>query len=401
MIARATPKILVFLEERLELVDGRYFTPNPGSAGEGWRENLPPDARGVLVARARDVVSPAGRAIDGEVRPLPYYVGVRQTLASLRATRRVIRKVMTDADAVIVKTPGAIGMLVCLEARRRGVPLAVQVVGDAGGVLQSGIAGRVLRVGGAVADALTARVVRSADIVRYVPAEKLRRRYPPAPSARVHIFSDVTIAAQAQWEFDANSPWIVNVGSADQTYKGQHLLIRALPEIRKRIPGTRLRIIGGGRLLPELQRLAADVGVAEYVEFAGYVSDKAEMHRLVGEGTLFVLPSLTEGMPRALVEAMALGVPAIGSRVGGVPDVLPREATFEAGDAAEMTRLIIAFMTDEEALRARSRAGLETVRPFNRESRSAAIAAWRKDLSELVTPSSAGGNDDLAREVDQ
>lgn len=103
------------------------------------------------------------------------------------------------------------------------------------------------------------------------------------------------------------------------TTKGQVYLLTAFSEIRERLRSARLVLIGDGPLRSSLERKADDLGISPYVSFLGYRPDVLE---LLGGIDVFVLPSLAEGLPLALLEAMGVRRPVIASRVGGIPEIL-------------------------------------------------------------------------------
>jgi len=95
-------------------------------------------------------------------------------------------------------------------------------------------------------------------------------------------------------------------------------LIKAFAAVRAQ-QNARLVVVGGGPELPALQALAARLGVAEDVEFAGYLADP--ISRLI-EFDLFALSSDTEQLPIAMLEAMACGIPVVATRVGDVGSIM-------------------------------------------------------------------------------
>jgi len=101
--------------------------------------------------------------------------------------------------------------------------------------------------------------------------------------------------------------------------KGQSILLQAFAQISEECPQSWLVLAGGGRLESELRRLAAELGIQESVIFLGHRHDILEVLKAYD---VFVLPSVAEGLPGALLEAMATGLPVIASRVGGVPEIL-------------------------------------------------------------------------------
>ena len=116
-------------------------------------------------------------------------------------------------------------------------------------------------------------------------------------------------------------------------------LIKAFAAVRAR-QSARLVVVGGGPELPALQALATQLGVAEDVEFAGYLADP--ISRLL-EFDLFALSSDTEQLPIAMLEAMACGIPVVATRVGDVAHIMPgvaQSAVAEPTDAAFTSTLL-------------------------------------------------------------
>ena len=101
--------------------------------------------------------------------------------------------------------------------------------------------------------------------------------------------------------------------------KGHTWLLRAVPRVLAEFPQASVVLIGDGPLLGELKELADELGITPHVVFLGTRHDIPECLAVLD---LFVLPSLNEGMGRALVEAMAVGSPVVATRVGGIPDVV-------------------------------------------------------------------------------
>jgi glycosyltransferase involved in cell wall biosynthesis len=104
--------------------------------------------------------------------------------------------------------------------------------------------------------------------------------------------------------------------------KGIDVLLQAWYLVQKQLPQpsqARLIIVGDGPLQTQLECMAQALGIAGSVEFAGLQSDiLAQLHR----GTLAVLPSRFEGMPNALLEAMACGSACVATRVSGSEDII-------------------------------------------------------------------------------
>ncbi len=109
----------------------------------------------------------------------------------------------------------------------------------------------------------------------------------------------------------------VNVARFDKV-KNQLFMIKAFAKAYKKNPQIRLVLAGEGELIEEAQQLTLSLGIDSAVQFLGNVDNVPELFSLCD---VFVLPSLTEGLPVSMLEAEAAGLPIIASRIGGIPDI--------------------------------------------------------------------------------
>lgn len=137
---------------------------------------------------------------------------------------------------------------------------------------------------------------------------------------------------------------IVSVGNL-YPVKGHAVLLDALASLRDRA-GWRLALAGRGEEEPRLRAQASAAGIAERIHLLGFRDDVAD---LLAAGDLFVMPSLSEGLPLALVEAMSFGLPVVVSRVGGVPEVVTNDVEgllVPPSDPAALAAAIRALLDD-------------------------------------------------------
>lgn len=117
--------------------------------------------------------------------------------------------------------------------------------------------------------------------------------------------------------------------------KGHRHLIQALAQLRASGIPARLDIVGDGLLRGDLQMQARELGIDSHVEFHGVMS-RERVAAIMGVVDIFVLPSLWENLPCALIEAMTCGCPSVATDVGGVPEVLdPRAGVIVAPGSSE------------------------------------------------------------------
>jgi len=134
-----------------------------------------------------------------------------------------------------------------------------------------------------------------------------------------------------------NLPVVGLVARLEHWGKGHKELFEALTLIQEQHPAQAL-IVGGGRRLSEMQQLAGTLGLSEKVHFLG---DRRDVPDLLAAMDVFVLPSHSEGVSLALLEAMAAGLPVIVSRVGGLPEVVRHEENgllIPVGDAPALAQ---------------------------------------------------------------
>jgi glycosyltransferase involved in cell wall biosynthesis len=107
-----------------------------------------------------------------------------------------------------------------------------------------------------------------------------------------------------------------------------------------------LSIVGNGRCRSSLEAHAQRLGIQQAVRFVGRVPAGRAVRQILDGADLFVLASKTEGLPRAMIEAMARGLPCIGSAVGGIPELLSPEELVSRGDAVALARKIAEISAD-------------------------------------------------------
>lgn len=153
-------------------------------------------------------------------------------------------------------------------------------------------------------------------------------------------------AIRAVWDWPNDS---LIIGEVAKLWpgKGHDTLLHAFASIRREHPRARLVLIGEGSERASLERLAHQLGVAAEVRFLGFRSDVAAVTHALD---IAVLPSLFEGMGRAVLEAMACGKPVVASRVGGLVELVEHGVTgllIPPSDAAALAAALKRLLSDE------------------------------------------------------
>lgn len=221
--------------------------------------------------------------------------------------------------------------------------------------------------GGAVA--LNRRLARFSDAIVAVSADsaQVAREIERIPACKVHVIHN-GVDPGAPPVDSAWDPWLpaaVTVARLDPI-KDQKTLLQALARVVEVRGGFHLRVVGDGPERANLERLAADLGLGGNVTFLGHRDDVTSVLR---GPQIFALSSISEGIPLTLLEAMAAGLPAVVTDVGGNREVVEPSVTGylvapQAPDA--LAAKIVALATDSNLARAFGLAGHSRVeRLFN------------------------------------
>jgi glycosyltransferase involved in cell wall biosynthesis len=345
-----------------------------------------------VVTRVRAITQPPpdSRRVDGPqvtVFDLPFFAGPWQYMVRRRALRAALPPALDPTDAVLLRVPGIISGHVARLLRPARRPYAVEVVGDPYDMFGPGGVRSVARP---FMRYLIPRQLRrhcaGASAALYVTEEALQRRYPPAPTAYAVGCSDVELTDESfvagprpvppnQRQFN-----LIFVGGLSQLYKAPDVLIAAVAANVRSGLDLRLTFAGGGQYQPVLEQLARRLGVHERVRFAGLLPGGEAVRAELDQADLFVLPSRQEGLPRALVEAMARGLPCIASTVGGIPELLQPEDMVPPGDVEALATKIREVLASRERLAQMAARNLKHARDYHADI----LRARRRAFFEAV-----------------
>jgi glycosyltransferase involved in cell wall biosynthesis len=349
----------------------------------------------VLFGRTIWTDEPADYLLPGdvEIEPLPHYSNLHQIGEVTRGVTGTIRGLWrglgrVDAVWAFGPHPFAVALVVMAAVRRKRVIL---------GVRQDSVKLYEARLGRRWSPAMMA--VRSLDAAyrlfarRYqttVQGVELAQRYGGEGSSLLLMSESVVEAADVVHE-PLERAWdgtleLLTVGRLE-TEKNPLLLIDALARLEANYPGRfRLTWVGRGPLEAEVLARSRELGVDHLIDLKSYVPFGPELLGLYRRANMFVHVSLTEGMPKVLIEAMASSTPIVATDVGGVRRAL---ADGEAGllvPPADCEALVgaVVRLGEDETLRDRLvRCGLELARELTLE-------AQLERLIDFLQPQTSG-----------
>jgi glycosyltransferase involved in cell wall biosynthesis len=264
-----------------------------------------------------------------------------------RDAKRIISKLLESSSAVVARLPSKNGNVAIELARKKGIPVAVEVVGCAFDAYYN-YGSLAAKIYAPIAYYKMRRSVKNASQALFVTSKYLQRKYPIEDGVFNVSASNVNISERFYKDPDDVSEMIRFddqiviglIGNFKTNYKGIDVAIKALAYLRKVGLDASLKILGAGEKL-EYEALAQDLSVRENVVFCGSLPNGGPVIDWIDSVDLYIQPSRTEGLPRSLIEAMSQGKPCFGSNVGGTPELLAGEYIHQACDFVGLANQIL------------------------------------------------------------
>lgn len=273
----------------------------------------------------------------------PNFLTLRGVFANKRKSTKKLEEEISKCDALIIRLPSFLGSKCIKIAKKYNKPYLIELVGCPWDSLRNhGLTGKMLAL---YMFLTTKRQVRKASNVLYVTNEFLQRRYPT--KGKQVCCSDVELQHSNQENpcqksvISGNEKKLIigTLGVIDVKYKGQSTVIRAIKKMRKLGYDIEYQIVGPGDK-SYLENCAKKLGVLDSIVFTGAMGHD-KIFEWLDTVDIYIQPSLTEGMPRALIEAMSRGCPCVASNAGGMPELLEQSFIFPKGKVKKLTKILI------------------------------------------------------------
>ncbi len=247
---------------------------------------------------------------------------------------KIIKNSVNNHDCIIARLPSFTGFKAIKYAKKRKIPYICEVVACSwDGLWNHSIKGKVMAP---FSFLQLKKAVRNAPYVVYVTNEFLQKRYPTngmstnCSDVALTEFDDKVLKNRLEKikHIQETHKYIIGTTAAvDVRYKGQQYIIQALGELKKQgVTNYEYQLVGGGDQR-YLKRIAEKYDVVDQIKFLGAMPHN-QVFDWLETIDLYVQPSRTEGLPRALIEAMSRAVPAFGAKSGGIPELLDDKFIF-------------------------------------------------------------------------
>lgn len=286
---------------------------------------------------------------------LPNLANLKSLVFGNKEAEQAAKELVAKHDALIARLPSRMGMLFVKEAIKQNKPYAIEVVGCPwDGLWNYGnLKGKLLAP---YSWFELKQIAKKTKFAIYVTEHFLQGRYPLNTNAVTTFCSNVEIPAVAPEVLTARLEKITNkpagephvfglIANYSSKYKGIDVAIKALKEAN--LPNWQFKVLGNGDPT-YYQELAKKLQMEDKVHFVGSLPAGEAVFEWVDSLDIYLHPSFQEGLPRAIVEAMSRGAPALASRIAGIPELLADTELIKAGDYQDLAKKITALASNKE-----------------------------------------------------
>lgn len=281
---------------------------------------------------------------------------------------QIIYDRVKQADYIIARLPSENGLMASKIALKLKKPLCIEVVGCIWGALATH--GSLLaKMYAPIAYLRTKNIIKKSNYVLYVTASFLQSRYPANKTAKTVCASNVSIHADSNFskkkKKKSDQKYIFGlIGNYKAKYKGLDIAIKALAAVNWGGKQFELRILGKGD--PSIYTaLAKKLGIEDCIHFYNPLPSGNPILDWLDEIDIYIQPSLIEGLPRALIEAMSRGCISLGSNAGGIPELLEPQFLHKAGDILYFKSSIENLLNNESHFESYSKNNIQRAKEYD------------------------------------
>jgi glycosyltransferase involved in cell wall biosynthesis len=285
---------------------------------------------------------------------------------------KVIIQEIKKADALIVRLPSFLGIFVLILNIFFKKKYFVELVGDPQEALITSKkkVGFLFKCFIYIFSAFNKFFVKKADGVIYVTQYDLQKRYPTkklqtyASNVEVNI-KPLNLSLDEYTLKNEKNIKVGLIGSFNNEYKGIDTALKAIHLLKQKDCIVQLHILGSGKLKDYYLEMAKELKIAGQIYFDGSLAGGEAVLKWLKDLDLYIQPSRTEGLPRALIEAMSVGLPAVATKVGGIPELLPDEFLVPSNNSLELAEKIKMLMYSQQLRYEQGKANYEKAKEYD------------------------------------
>lgn len=303
---------------------------------------------------------------------VPNFKSMR-TLYKYFEARKIIEEEVKKADAIIVRN-STIGNIAVKYAIKYQKPYAYEIVGCPWDALWNygNIQGKILAP---FAYLRTKKIAKNSKFTLYVTQKFLQKRYPTKGYSKgcsdvfLPIIEEKVLINRIEKikKMDLDKKLKIGmIGALTSKYKGFDLAIKSIKELNNKYNNVELHILGGGDA-SKWRKLAKKEKILDKIFFDGTLPSGYPVFEWIDNIDIFIQPSKVEGLPRALIEAMSRGCPAVGSKTGGIPELLDKDFVHKKGNYKDLALKIDKFISNKEIMIQQAKRNFDLSKQYSKE----------------------------------
>lgn len=389
-------KLLLSGDEYCYLYDGHYYVSDTGQTHLNRYLKVFDEivvAFRTKIASSRDELVRQNLVNSNRVQfiNVPFFQGPKQFLPKYFAVKHAISKGIGGCDIAILRIPSTTAFVALQVIKKRKLPYATEVVFDCYDALQTatGISNHFIWK---YLHSLQVKACNNAIGVSCVTEKYLQQRYfPKHAKAITSHYSSVELTEDfflhPRKYPDKSVFRLVHVTNQVQFNgrKGHNELIEVVSRLNSSGKCAEIVFIGEDYFngIEKLKSFATNMGVADDVTFTGYLN-KQELRNELMKADIAILPTRAEGLPRVVIEVMALGLPCITSPVSGNPELINEQFLIGYDDVKGMAEACMRLIVDKSLYERESFENFEKSQQYSAAVLNPRRTMFYKDLINLV-----------------
>ncbi len=285
-----------------------------------------------------------------EIYPISFFQGPKEYLKNYMKVKKELDNSIVNCDGAVLRIPSTVAFACLKLIKETKIPYVVEVVANPIELLQSSsnIPAKFFLT---VMHFQQMKACKDANGASYVTEYALQKIYPIAKknSFEEH-YSSVSLKDSffsAPRTYSSVLPFVIcHVAHPIKTHNKGHLTVmRVIKELTLRGYDVIGKFAGDGDLVPFFKQEAEKMGIADKIEFSGLLKQQ-ELREFLISSHLMLFPTVSEGLPRAVIEGMATGLPCLSCPVGGIPELLNEDLLYSYRDIKGFTNKIIELIDD-------------------------------------------------------
>ncbi len=318
--------------------------------------------------------------VDGpnlRVIELPFLRGMKDYIRHYFELRKAAKHSIEGAATAIFRLPSVVSSVVLEFYRKTGKPYSIEVVADPYDAYSKN------KIAQKYYTEKLKQAALNANGVSYVTQYYLQTQYPSTaylkgetPEKFESYYSTINLntnyfSKPRKYDLKKSKYTIVHTAnSINSESKGHRTVIKTVKKLRENNFNVEVVFIGDGTKRNDFECLAKDYGIEDYVRFTGLLPSPGDVRKVLLMGDIFVFPTKAEGLPRAVIEAMAVGLPCLSTPVNGIPELLSKNYLFDPMDVDGFTQKIMKLINNPNELNKMSEENIQKAKEYTNEKLS-------------------------------